>query len=237
MAKTSEEKGMEGSPPAEEPGKGGNGTSYTLQARLGLVSVLHLMGRVTDRIVSAYDSLVSLDDGETAKIYMGVGADFARDGKTDDALAALTKTLEMQPDNGDAWLQVGSVYLDRQEPVAAVEAFERAKTLGHDSFQLHYLLAEAYGDSGNHEGASKELGRAVELDPSSAESFFRLGVALDNLENFEEAVKAYQKAIDLSPRESAYYQSLGFTFERLERHEQAIACFKRAVELDRRRRK
>jgi len=237
MSGTSEEKVRQDCQTAEAPRREGNGVSHSVQIRFGLASALHLMSQVADRVICAYDTLFSLDDGKTAEIYMGMGTDFAHDGKNEDALAALSKTLEMQPDKGDAWFQLGLVRLDRQEPEAAVEAFEKAKTLGNEGFQLHYRLAEAFADLGNHEAASKELRRAVELDPNSAESFFRLGVALDNLKNYEEAAKAFQKAIDLSPRESAYYQSLGFTVEHLNQHEQAIACFKRAVELESRRRK
>lgn len=225
---------LEGIRPAEELGKANQGVSYTAQIRFGLASVLHLTGRVADRVISAYNALFSLDDADTARIYMGMGTDLAQDGNSKDALAALSKTLELQPDNGDAWFQVGLVHLDRQEPEAAAEAFQKAIALGGDSSKVHDRLAQAFADSGEHRAASKEFQRAVELDPSSAESLFRLGVALDKLENYEEAVKAFQQAVDLSPREAAYYQSLGFTLESLKRHEEAIACFKRAVELQRR---
>jgi len=216
-------------------GKADNGVSHILRLRFSLASILHLTDRVADRVISAYDRLVSLDDEETAEIYLGMGTDFAHDGNTEDALTSLTRTLEMQPDNGEAWLLVGLVHLDRQETEAAVEAFEKAKALGNNNFKLHCRLAEAFADLGNHKAAVKELKRAVELDPNSAESFFRLGVALDNLKNYEEAAESFQKAIDLSPREPAYYQGMGFTMGSLERHEQAIACIKRAVELERRR--
>jgi tetratricopeptide (TPR) repeat protein len=212
-----------------------NGVPYVLRLRFGLASILHLTNQVADRVISAYDRLFSLDNGQTAKIYMGMGTDYAHDGNSEEALAALNKTLEMEPENGEAWFMVGLVHLERQDLEAAVEAFEKARNLGSNGFELHTRLAETFADMGNHKAASEELKRAVELNPDSAESFFRLGVALDNLEIYEEAARAFQKAIDLSPREPAYYQSLGFTMESLDQHQQAISYIKKAVELERRR--
>jgi Tfp pilus assembly protein PilF len=147
---------LQDSRPAKAPDKADQAVSYSARLRFGLASVLHLTGRVADRVVSAYDGLFALDDAETAKIYMGMGTDFARDGNSEDALATLHKTLQLQPDNGDAWLQVGLIQLDRQEPEAAAEAFQKAIALGSDCFKLHFRLAEAYADSGDHQAASKE---------------------------------------------------------------------------------
>lgn len=235
VSNTNEGKAKKDCQTSEAPGRGGNDVSYSGRIRFGLASVLHLTGQVADRVICTYNSLFSLDDAETAKIYMDMGADFAHDGNDEDAVAALNKVLEMQPDNSDAWFQLGLVQLKRQVPEAAAKAFEKAKSLGNDSFELHCQLAEALADLGKHKAAAAELKRAVELNAESAESFFRLGVALDNLKNYEEAVKVFQRAIDIAPRESSYYQRLGFTFESLKRHEEGIACFKRAVELERRR--
>ncbi len=183
----------------EGSGKADRGVSHATHFRFGLAAVLHLTGRIADRVASAYDGLLSMDEKETAKIYFDMGTDLVHKGNSDDALAALRKTLELQPDNGDAWLYLGMVHSDRQEPDDAVEAFQQAITLGKDGPKLRSRLAEAFADAGNYQAAAGELQHAVELDPLSAESFFRLGVALDNLKKYEEAVAAFEKAIDLAP--------------------------------------
>ncbi len=132
------------------PGQGDNNSvPYAVRIRFGMASILHLTERVADRVISMYDSIFSLEDGDTAKIYMGMGTDLAHDGNGEDALAALSKTLEMQPDNGDAWFLVGLIHLDQQEFEAAVKAFKKARALGNEGFELHNRLAEAFADSGD----------------------------------------------------------------------------------------
>lgn len=217
------------------PGDSGSGVPLFVKLRFWMASILILTNQVADRFISMYDSLFTLDKEKTAKIYMGMGMDFAHDGNSEDALAALNKTLKMEPENGEAWFTVGLIHLGRHDPQAAVEAFTKARALKKNGFEMHSRMAEAFADMGNHKAASKELYSAVKLVPDSAESFFRLGVSLDNLENYKAAAKSFQKAIDLSPREPAYYQSLGFTMESLDNHKQAVFWFKKAVELERRR--
>lgn len=121
----------------EGSGKADRGVSHATHFRFGLAAVLHLTGRIADRVASAYDGLLSMDEKETAKIYFDMGTDLVHKGNSDDALAALRKTLELQPDNGDAWLYLGMVHSDRQEPDDAVEAFQQAITLGKDGPKLH----------------------------------------------------------------------------------------------------
>ena len=83
MSNIAYEKGRESYQPGENPGSNGNGASQTAKFRFGLVSALHLADQLADRAISAYDRLFSLDEEKTAKIYMGMGADYAHDGKSD----------------------------------------------------------------------------------------------------------------------------------------------------------
>lgn len=204
------------------------------RVRFGLASVLRWSERLVDRVVSAYDRLFCLNEQDTAEIYMHIGTDLAKKGSPEEAVVALTHTLAIQPENGQAWVQLGLVQLKQEASAAAVEAFERAKQLGCDSFELHFHYAEALVDLERTEEAVTALYTALEKQPGSAEAAYRLGVALDQLERYEEAVAAFKIAIAHGPRVVSYYQSLGFTLESLGRRDEAINYFKRAVNLERR---
>lgn len=217
-------------PDEAQPGKAGPS-----RVRFGLASVLRWSERLVERVVVGYDRLFHLDARDTADIYMHISADLAKKGDAEDAVAALKRTLEILPDNADAWFQLGLIHLQQlQASAAALDAFRRAADLGCDSFELHFHLAEAMHDQGQHEEAVTELYRALDIDGDSAEAAYRLGVCLDKLGRFEEAVAAFKLAIARAPREVGYYQSLGFTLESLGQRKEAIRYFKQAVELERR---
>ena len=192
--------------------------------RVNLARVLRWSDRLADLLVSAYDRLFNFDSRETADLYLQLGTDFATSGNTDAAVGALHKVLEMQPDNSRAWFSLGMAHIRQQAPGAAIEAFQKARRFGYDSFQLHYRLAEAFVEVGDYEQAVEELLGAAKQQPSHAEAFYRLGIVYDRLNRYEEAVAAFEKAIEVQPREPAYYQSLGFCLDSMGQHERAIHC-------------
>jgi superkiller protein 3 len=155
-------------------------------------------------------------------------------GTGPDAVTALNRTLAMQPHNCLAWFQLGMVYLQQNALPEAAAAFERARSSGFDTFELHFYLAEVLAGLERHEEAVVELYRAMDMQPSSAESAYRLGQSLVELDRVEEASAAFKIAVSLSPGVVKYHQSLGLALESLGQRDEAIKCFKAAVNLERR---
>jgi tetratricopeptide (TPR) repeat protein len=205
--------------------------------RFNLAGVLRLAERFVDAMVGSYNRLFRLDEQDAAEIYMHLGTNYARSGKSEDALTALQRTLSIRPENALAWFQLGMVHLHQEALEEAVSSFEQARQLGFDAFELHYFLAEALSDLERYEEAVAELYLALDQEPESlksAEPAYRLGLALDQLERYEEAVAAFKIAIARDPKVVSYYQSLGFTLETMGQRDEAIKYFKLAVNLERR---
>ena len=222
--------------PAEQAGSknGASAVSAATQSRFRLASLLRLPDAIVARAVSAYERVFTLDRHEEADIYLKIGTDFAQSRRSEDAVVALKKALEIQPNDAAAWFQLGMAHLGQQAMGASVEAFEKSKSLGNDAFELHFHLAEALADSDRHDDAIRELELAIGQKPDHAEAFYRLGTGLDRVKRYEDAVKAFQRAIELSPRDAAYHQSLGFTLDTMGRRDEAVEHFKRALLLERR---
>jgi len=219
---------------AARPKKRKAGGLSTAGVRFGFAGLLRWSDRLAGRVVGSYDNLFKLEGEDVADIYLNMGKDLADDEKCEAAAEALKKTLKIEPDNAAAWFQLGIVHLHQQASGAALKAFEKARAVGMNGFDLHFRMAEALSDLGDNEAAVDELQAATDEKPEEAEAFYRLGVALDKLKSYEQAVTAFEKAIELSPREVGYYQSLGFTLEGMGRRDEALDAFKRGVELERR---
>jgi tetratricopeptide (TPR) repeat protein len=195
----------------------------------GLPLILHLADRVVDSLLGAYNRLVH----SAREAPPPPATDLAQLGNGVDTVAALSRTLAVQPHNCLAWFQLGMVHLDLGNLNEAVEAFEKARRFGFVTFELHFYLAEALTGLGRHDESVAELYLALEKQPKSAEPSYRLGLSLYELGRYEEAVAAFKIAISLSPNNVKYHQSLGLALERLGRQDEALKCFTQAVKLER----
>lgn len=209
---------------------GGNGLRYQLAT----------LARVLDNLVTsgvrAYDSLFALEPRDQAEIHLRLGKEAAQQGDLREAFAALRRSAQIRPDNGEVHFQLGRLYLQRRKaPEAALQAFERARKAGYVHRDLELGIAEALTELGRDQEAAAALQTALDKSPSSAEVAYLLGLALDRLGNHAEAVHAFERAISLAPQEVTYHQSLGLTLESSGRRKEAIECYKRALQLERRR--
>jgi tetratricopeptide (TPR) repeat protein len=211
-----------------------NGSSNVPSMQYTLGSILRWSDRLVSRVVARYDRFFDLEREDRAQVCLSVAQRLKDEGRRTDAIAALRRALDLEPDNEDTLFELGKLYLEDDAPDAAVEALSDARQAGHNGYELHCLLAEAYRELDRNEDAAEELLQAVEAQPDAAEAYYSLGIVLDRLDRPQEAVAAFERAIELSPKEVDYYQSLGFTLEGMGERERAIACFKRGVELERR---
>ena len=71
---------------------------------------------------------IALDpESESAHFYLGEACN--RLGNIDMALAALERTLEIQPGNGRAWYTMGILFDRKREPEMAAEAYRKAREI------------------------------------------------------------------------------------------------------------
>lgn len=97
--------------------------------------------------------------------------------KLAEAEAAAVKLTTTYPQEGEAFLFLGTVQMSKQAPEAAVAAFEKAVALNPQSSEFQRRLGDAYGFSAQKAGVFSMLGfakkclaayeKAVALDPSS----------------------------------------------------------------------
>jgi tetratricopeptide (TPR) repeat protein len=90
-----------------------------------------------------------------------------------DAISLLEELVLEDSQNASAWSQLGVCYLETQRPADALEAFSRAVSAAPMDAQMHYLLGNACGSTGQLDRAADCYRRALELDPhhGKAEEF------------------------------------------------------------------
>jgi tetratricopeptide (TPR) repeat protein len=140
-------------------------------------------------------------------------------GYFDDAVGAFERAIQIDPNYGPAYDELGWTYYNFQDYRKATELLEEAVRVDPDSWSAYNHLGIAYYSNRNYEGAVEALPRAIELmnDAFDAdrycvnatsracdrliEAYYTLGLADFYLANCEESYRLFDKALALRPDE------------------------------------
>jgi len=106
---------------------------------------------------------------------------------------AFVKATELDPNNFDAWIDLGNVYSAIGEFAKEFVAFQKAVRLRPNNDDARFSLASAYEDKGDFKAAATEYRQAVSLNPKYAEAWFNLAVIQLILGNRAEALESQRK--------------------------------------------
>lgn len=100
------------------------------------------------------------------------------------------------PENAEAWAYLGLCYLEIGQTENAIEALERALSVDEDNADIHYLLGNAIGTTGDLDRAANCYRRALQLDPQhqKAEEFLiRTEALLESRQHYRNALRILSK--------------------------------------------
>ena len=83
--------------------------------------------------------------------------------KTEEAISALNKAIELNPEIVQAWSNLTNAYLQNDEVEKAVETGEKMVELAPEFALGQNNLASAYYNQGEYEKAIKHLDKAIAL--------------------------------------------------------------------------
>jgi len=142
--------------------------------------------------------------------------------KWDEAVAAFTKSSELDPTQQAVWAQLGESNVRLAETKTgpefdatiqkALEAYNKAIELKPDDPASHNNYALALAKAKKFPEMQAELKKAADLDPQNGgKYYYNLGALLTNANQPDAAVDAFKKAIELTPTYADAYYQLGVT--------------------------
>jgi tetratricopeptide (TPR) repeat protein len=135
------------------------------------------------------------------------------------ATAAFERAIQIDPEYGPAYDELGWTYYNIQDYPKAEEVLEQAIQVDPNSWSAHGHLGTAYYSNRNYEGAAEVLPRAIELMNQTfdadrycinatsracdrlVESYYTLGLTDFYLAKCEESYTLFDKALTLRPEE------------------------------------
>jgi cytochrome c-type biogenesis protein CcmH/NrfG len=112
----------------------------------------------------------------------------------------LEKLTAQNPDDVEAWTQLGNLYFDTENFQKAIEAYQKSLALKPDNANVLTDMGVMYRRSGQPNEAIKAFDRAIAVDPSHETSRFNKGVVLmHDLNDIESAIKAWEGLVAINP--------------------------------------
>ncbi len=172
---------------------------------------------------------VRLDRGLPA-VHSALGMLYIATGQYDLAEQEYRRATELDPDNADAFLGLGSALKPQAEYDAADAAFREAIRLRARYWRVYEGYAAFLYEQGRLPEAIAQYRRAVELAPKNAQLLSNFGGVLFLSGDFTAAAEAFRRSVEIAPTSEAY-SNTGTNYYYAGRYDEAATMFEQATVL------
>jgi predicted TPR repeat methyltransferase len=148
-------------------------------------------------------------------------------GRSDEAIARLVRSLEIDPDQADGYSNLCIVLREQGRLEEALVACRRALAIDPQHANAHNNLGGLLRAQGNNAEAEEAYRTAIALQPGHADAYTNLGNLLNAQKRTREAVVCFCKAITLNPKHAESRRLLGLAYCTLGELDKAQEVFER----------
>jgi len=139
------------------------------------------------------------------------------------------KTLELNPNNGEAWFLMSRIYGYDNEK----EEMYLNRALSKNNFlaDAHNNLGIIYTEQKKYLLAIESFKKAIEIDPDYVTPYMNIGVVYDSQKLYNKALNQYRIIVKKYPNYLLGLLNLGIGYRRLKQYDEALKYFKKAVKI------
>ena len=154
--------------------------------------------------------------------------------KYEDAIIALSRAIELDDKNGDAYNNRACVYSMQGEYQHAIDDFNKAIGLiDREKINVLYSnLAYLYFLQNRNEQAMIYVNKSIDCEPRYANAYAVRGVIYAYQGEYGKAMIDCNKAIDINPKYETAYELRGNVYEKQGKYKEAINDYNKAIEID-----
>lgn len=158
---------------------------------------------------------------------------YKQTGSLEKAKEAISKSIDLEPNNHTAYNALGNILSDMGKPEKATKAYYKSIELNDDFFPAYSNLSMQLLSLGQNSEALKYIKKAIELNPDSLDVLNSYSIVLKNIGDYNKAIETLNKVIDKYPRYAAAHNNLGLIYAtEKEDFIKAEQSFKTAIEID-----
>lgn len=138
------------------------------------------------------------------KYYTNLGITKTNEQKFDEAIEALDKAIELNPDYPLAYFSKGIVFHNLNTLQVAYENYTKAIEKNHNMTDAYFnraqaILAYENPDKEELKCALRDLEKAIELDDRFVDAYYYAAVVKKKLEDYKGAIELLDKALEIEP--------------------------------------
>jgi len=150
----------------------------------------------------------------------------------DNALIALKKAVEFDPDYVEGYFNIGLILQNQNKLIEAAEYYKKAISLKSDYYLAYDNLGALYLNNGDLNESLNYYKKSMYLNPNNPDVYFNIGNIYRASSNPVQAIEFYQKSLDLKPNDAECNVKLGISFMMDKRYDQSVQYFNKALELN-----
>lgn len=175
---------------------------------------------------------IELIDQFNDEIYIQRANIYSKQDRHLDAIGALQKALEIQPDQPDIFTLMGMEYLFLEDFIKAKECFINCVDLDLEDYAALYNAVYCFEYLEDYKGGIEYLNDYLNKNPYCEVAWHQLGKMYAELELYKEALSSFDFAIYSDDRFIGAYYEKGMVLETLERYEEAIENYEITIKLE-----
>lgn len=154
-----------------------------------------------------------------------------REGETDEAIRLLAAAIEKNPTLTVAHIDIGDLYLEKNNTLEAEKHFAVAASQQPSNFDAQFKHGYALQLLNRLGDCVRAYLRALSIRPDDFQANLNLGTAYLQLKEPSAALPYAQRAVELQSASGAAHANLGSVLTSLDRHEEAVREYRSAAEL------
>lgn len=153
--------------------------------------------------------------------------------KVEKALQLLKMLVEIENNNPEIYLMLGTCYHLQGDGKQALEYFKKVELLSwEDKDEMLYNIGSNYLQVADYQNAVYFLLKAHEDNPENETVLYDLAYCYDKIWDDRNSIKHYNKYLDLDPYSESAWYNLGILYSRREEYDKAIEAYDFALAID-----
>jgi tetratricopeptide (TPR) repeat protein len=157
------------------------------------------------------------------------------------AIEAYKQAVDLNPDFGEAYFQLGISYAIREkaeemmpanEPMTEEESATPTPAPKKSKNKKEEAVVRTKKSEKAFENAVKVYKKFLAKNPKDAAAHYFIGRSYDKLDEDKDALKSLREAVKINPDNSEYQTELGKILMKLAQYDEAVRVLKKALELD-----
>jgi tetratricopeptide (TPR) repeat protein len=183
--------------------------------------------------ISTYQNMVVIDANNDAA-YLGMGDVYIRMMKWKEAIPALEKAAQLNPDHKDALFQVGTAYQELREFDSAAEAYKKYIASGpRQPYDAYNYLGQCQMELEQYADAVFSFQEALKGMPDHVAIMYKMAQSQEKAGQTDQAAETYYKLAESRPEDArVYYNTVINMYNAAKMPDKAAEAARKMVELN-----